>query len=79
MQIGSWYFLQDYDKQSRERGNSFSTHSPMKGGFSLSSEGNASDPRLPLFSDLYLCDNCGKDFESLHKVLVREISFGYIE
>jgi hypothetical protein len=51
----------------------------MKGGFSLSSEGNASDPRLPLFSDLYLCDNCGKDFESLHKVLVRKISFGYIE
>jgi hypothetical protein len=62
---------QDYDNRVRHRENSFSTLSPMKGGLMLPSDNNASDPRLPRFPDVYLCDICGKDFESLKKVLVR--------
>ena len=61
---------QDYDKKQRQQFNSFSTQSPLKKRCSLSQGINASDPRLPRCEDLYLCDNCGASFKSLHDVLV---------
>ena len=61
---------QDYDIKQRQQLNSFSTQSPLKKRCSLSLGINASDPRLPICEDLYLCDNCGGSFPSLQDVLV---------
>ena len=61
---------QDYDIKQRQQHNSFSTQSPLKKRCSLSLGINASDPRLPICEDLYLCDNCGGSFPSLQQVLV---------
>jgi hypothetical protein len=61
---------QEYDKKQRQQLNRFSTQSPLKKCCSLSLGINASDPRLPQYDDLYLCDNCGADFECLQDVLV---------
>jgi len=63
---------QDYDIKQRQQHNSFSTQSPLKKRCSLSLGINASDPRLPICEDLYLCDNCGGSFPSLQQVLVHE-------
>lgn len=63
---------QDYDIKQRQQLNSFSTQSPLKKRCSLSLGINASDPRLPICEDLYLCDNCGGSFPSLQDVLVHE-------
>lgn len=63
---------QDYDIKQRQQHNSFSTQSPLKKKCSLSLGINASDPRLPICEDLYLCDNCGGSFPSLQLVLVHE-------
>lgn len=63
---------QDYDKKQRQTWNNFTTQSPLKSGCSLSLAINASDPRLPQCADLYLCDNCGSDFECLQDVLDHE-------
>ena len=64
---------QDYDIKQRQQFNSFSTQSPLKKRCSLSLGINASDPRLPICEDLYLCDNCGGSFPSLQQVLVSDI------
>lgn len=56
---------------SSSSSNSFSVSSPLKLGQSYSSEKNLSDPVLPVFQDVYLCDTCDKDFDSFGSLLVR--------
>ena len=57
---------QDYDKQLSKA--YFNTSSPLKGMFVSSN--NCSDPALPKSADVFLCDNCGADFQCLDAVLV---------
>ena len=70
--------LQDYDKRLYPKQNGFNTQSPLKGTSCsmLVSTNNASDPRLPMCADVYLCDNCGQDFDSALKVYAHEITCG---
>ena len=58
---------QDYDKFMSKA--HFSTSSPLKGMFVSSN--NCSDPALPKSADVFLCDICGSDFQSLACVEVR--------
>ncbi len=61
---------QDYDKKLRQQFNSFTTQSPLKKSCSLSMGINQSDPRLPQYNEVYICDNCSSNFESLQHLLV---------
>ena len=68
----SRFFFQDYDKAAtRSMGTSlFNTTSPLKSGQVLSSQNNLSDPILPTFNDVYLCDSCDRDFDSVTQLSV---------
>ena len=68
----SRFLLQDYDKAAtRSMGTSlFNTTSPLKSGQVLSSQNNLSDPILPTFNDVYLCDSCDRDFDSVTQLSV---------
>jgi len=60
---------QDYDKCLYPKPN-FNTQSPLKGvsRSMLVSTNNSSDPRLPKWADVFLCEYCGKGFNSQRKV-----------
>jgi len=75
---------QDYDLNGQHGSpsdqQSFSTASPLKQAPHLVrnsvSSHNSSDPALPQSIDVFLCDNCGADFQSLDNVLAHEKTCG---
>lgn len=74
---------QDYDKSyysSKDVSASFHTKSPLKPSDSkrlgAASTSNASDPALSACVDVYLCDTCDKDFDSLEELIDHEKSCG---
>lgn len=50
----------------------FNTTSPLKSGQVLSNQSNLSDPILPQVADIYLCDTCDQDFDSVNQLSVRK-------
>ncbi|XP_023336350.1 uncharacterized protein LOC111707472 [Eurytemora carolleeae] len=77
---------QDYDKHQNVRKpklNTFSAKSPLK---TLDSKrllwnksDNTSDPAMSTYADIYLCDTCDKDFDSLPTLIAHEKDCGRAE
>ena len=58
-------------RDSNNGAKSISINSPLKLGPSSTPKKNCySDPVLPAFPDVYLCDTCDRDFDSFNALLV---------
>ena len=61
---------QDYDKEGFCRHSIMLKNKQGKSG-NQTVNNNEPSPYLPKLTELYLCENCGADYESLDEVMVR--------
>ena len=65
-----YFNFQDYDKEGFCR-HSIMLKTKQNRAANQMDNNNEPSPYLPKLTELYLCENCGADYESLDEVMVR--------